>query len=124
LIDVVCAVVMRAGRVLLVRRRAGGTHGGLWELPGGKVEAGESHTAALVRELAEELGIEADVGAPVASACDGRIRLFAYRVDAFRGTIELREHDALRWVTAGDGAALALPDADRAVWERLEWRVS
>ena len=56
------AVVVRAGRVLLSQRK-GGTHlAGAWEFPGGKVEPGEDPRAALVRELREELGVDADVG--------------------------------------------------------------
>lgn len=55
-------IVLEGGRVLLTQRKAGGHLAGLWEFPGGKVEAGEDPRAALVRELREELGIETEVG--------------------------------------------------------------
>jgi len=59
---VVAAVVRRSGRTLVTRRRDGGPRGGQWEFPGGKVEQGEAEPAALVREIAEELGCEIAVG--------------------------------------------------------------
>src|SRR4249919_1966117 len=62
-IHVVAGVIRDAlGRVLLARRTEGRDLAGLWEFPGGKVEPGESPEAALVRELREELGIEAVAG--------------------------------------------------------------
>jgi len=56
---VAAAVVRRAGRLLLTRRPPGGPLGLLWEFPGGKIERGESVEQALVREVREELGVEA-----------------------------------------------------------------
>ena len=62
-IHVVAAVITDArGRVLLNRRTENRDMAGLWEFPGGKRESGETSEQALVRELREELGIEADVG--------------------------------------------------------------
>jgi 8-oxo-dGTP diphosphatase len=56
---VAAAVVMHEGRVLLTQRPADGTHGMMWEFPGGKIERGESPARALAREIAEELGVNA-----------------------------------------------------------------
>ena len=65
-VHVVAGVIRDArGRILLARRTEGRDLSGLWEFPGGKVEAGEAPEAALARELGEELGIEAKVGAPL-----------------------------------------------------------
>lgn len=61
-LDVVAAVVVRDGRLLMTRRPAGGPLGGQWELPGGKLEPGESPEHALVREVREELGVAARAG--------------------------------------------------------------
>jgi len=55
-------LVAADGRVCMQQRPAGKAHGGLWEFPGGKVEAGETHRSALAREIAEELGIAASAG--------------------------------------------------------------
>ena len=61
-VRVVAAVVRRAGRILITRRREGAERGGLWEFPGGKVEPGEAEPAALRREFHEELGCALEVG--------------------------------------------------------------
>lgn len=57
---VAAALIAPDGRVLMQQRRAGAQHGGLWEFPGGKVEAGEGLEQSLCRELEEELGIRVD----------------------------------------------------------------
>ena len=64
--DVVAAVILKRGRVLISRRKPEALLGGLWEFPGGKVQPRETHAAALRRELREELGIEISVGEPLA----------------------------------------------------------
>lgn len=62
---VAAAVLIEAGRVLLTQRKAGTHLAGAWEFPGGKVHPGEDPRDALARELREEVGIDADVGAPL-----------------------------------------------------------
>ncbi|CNI51207.1 pyrimidine (deoxy)nucleoside triphosphate pyrophosphohydrolase [Yersinia bercovieri] len=61
MIDVVAAIIERNGKVLLAQRNSSSDQAGLWEFPGGKVEAGENQPQALIRELAEELNIAATV---------------------------------------------------------------
>jgi 8-oxo-dGTP diphosphatase len=61
-VRVVAAVVRRGGRILISRRRDDAERGGLWEFPGGKVEAGEAEPEALRREVREELGCGVEVG--------------------------------------------------------------
>lgn len=62
MIDVVAAIIERNGKILLAQRDSHRDQAGLWEFPGGKVEAGESQPQALMRELGEELNIDAIIG--------------------------------------------------------------
>jgi len=59
MLTVVAAILERDGRMLIGQRRPGGSHALKWEFPGGKVESGESNEVAIIRELREELAIEA-----------------------------------------------------------------
>lgn len=119
---VVGAAVMRDGRVLAARRSAPPALAGGWELPGGKVEAGETEPAALVRELREELGvlieIEARIGAPV--PVDDRFELRIWRARLAEGEpAPLQDHDELRWVGRDDLDALPWLPADRLILPAL-----
>jgi 8-oxo-dGTP diphosphatase len=106
------------GRVLLAQRPAGKSMAGLWEFPGGKVDPGETPEDALVRELAEELGIDTTASclAPIAFASHGYetfhllMPLFACR--QWRGTPQAREGQVLRWVRIGDLHTFPMPPAD------------
>jgi 8-oxo-dGTP diphosphatase len=117
---VVAGVLTRRGAIFAARRAASRALGGYWELPGGKVEAGEADEEALVRELAEELGIEVSVGPRLAeSVWDGGsrpIHLIAYFVTRESGDVEVRpsgvDHDAFRWLRREElfGVEWAPPD--------------
>jgi 8-oxo-dGTP diphosphatase len=65
MLTVVAALIESEGKILACQRKAGGAFGLMWEFPGGKKEPGESPSKALARELREELGIEARIGAEV-----------------------------------------------------------
>jgi 8-oxo-dGTP diphosphatase len=116
-LHVVAAVIRDdAGRVLLTQRLAHRDHGGLWEFPGGKVEAGESPAAALAREIGEELGIIVEASEPLhvvpwhygarALALDARV------VTRWRGAPHGREGQALAWVEPARLHEWAMPAAD------------
>ena len=113
------ALVDADGRVLVAERPAGKAMAGLWEFPGGKVNPGETPEAALVRELAEELGIDVTESclAPLSFASHAYadfhlvMPLFACRV--WKGAIEPREGQAVRWVRPERLADLPMPPADR-----------
>ncbi|MGJ8644869.1 MAG: (deoxy)nucleoside triphosphate pyrophosphohydrolase [Luteolibacter sp.] len=118
MIEVVCGVIRDGeGRVLACRRSAERHLGGLWEFPGGKVDEGESHEFALVRELKEELSIlvkiEGQVGEPVKWS-DGKvsIRLTAYLCIIAEGEPLANEHSEIRWGVLGDLSALSWAEAD------------
>ena len=127
MIDVVCGVIGDGlGRYLACRRSPGRHLGGLWEFPGGKVEAGEEPPQALARELAEELGVEVAVGAalePVAWT-DGHvsIRLLPYLCRITAGEPQPLEHDGLEWCAPGDFDRLKWAPADVPVLENLRAR--
>lgn len=115
-IEVVAAIIERNGQILLAQRPPHADQPGLWELAGGKVEAGETQPQALARELREELGINARPGSYVASCereVSGRIiRLHAWRVCDFEGTPVNREHSALVWCTPQEALSYPLAPAD------------
>lgn len=109
---VVAALIERDGRILICRRRGDQDHAGKWEFPGGKVEAGEAPRDALVRELREELAIQAAIGGEVARyeySYPGRkpIRLVFYRVEEFDGEPDYGHFAETAWALAA-----ALPEYD------------
>ncbi|MRS13459.1 pyrimidine (deoxy)nucleoside triphosphate diphosphatase [Enterobacteriaceae bacterium RIT691] len=115
-IDVVAAILEKEALILLAQRPQSGDQPGLWEFPGGKVEAGETQPDALVRELREELGIEALPGAYVAShqreVSGRRIHLHAWHVPRFTGELTAHEHSQLVWVTPEEAFGYDLAPAD------------
>lgn len=116
---VAVALIDSAGRVLVAQRPEGKEHAGLWEFPGGKIEPGESPESALVRELAEELGIAVDPASlsPLTFGSESRGRrhllLLLYRCTAWDGEPRAIDAAAIRWVAPAELAALDMPPADR-----------
>lgn len=116
---VAIALLDGQGRVLLEQRRFASEHGGLWEFPGGKVESGETCAAALVREIAEELGISIDPAALRALAfstrqrADGReIVLLLYACREWQGEPRALDAEQVAWLDRQGLAALAMPPLD------------
>ena len=97
---VVGAAIVRDGRVLAARRTSPAEAAGRWELPGGKVEPGETPDEALVREIAEELGCVVEVVAwlPGEVAIGDRHVLTVAVARLVAGEPEPREHDAIQWL--------------------------
>ncbi len=102
LIDVVVGVLRNPqGAYLFAQRPTGKPMAGYWEFPGGKVEAGESHQAALVRELQEELGITITDGTPWRSIehvyAHAHVRLHFILVTQWEGEPRGLEAQAVHW---------------------------
>jgi 8-oxo-dGTP diphosphatase len=112
------ALVDPDGRVLIAQRPAGKSMAGLWEFPGGKVDAGETPEQALVRELHEELGIETATSclAPIAFASHGyetfHLLMPVFACRKWTGTPQPREGQALKWVPPAELAHYPMPPAD------------
>ncbi len=122
LVPVVAAVVRRGDRYLVGRRPAGKRHGGLWEFPGGKVDAGESLLAAATRELAEELSVSTNgIGRTLFSSRDGDAPFEIHFVEIeITGDPIAHEHSEVGWFTRLELKRLELAPADAEFVEELE----
>lgn len=113
---VAAALIAPDGQILMHRRRIGGAHGGLWEFPGGKVEAGESKDLALIREIAEELGVTVCADTPCYLASAGGdtegIVIDLYTVRSWIGEPQCLEGEEIAWFAPDMLAQLAMPPLD------------
>ncbi|MGO4624860.1 8-oxo-dGTP diphosphatase MutT [Ensifer sp. 2YAB10] len=113
-----CALVDSDGRILLAQRPEGKSLAGLWEFPGGKVEAGETPEETLIRELEEELGIRTKVAclAPLTFAShayeDFHLLMPLYVCRRYEGVATGREGQAIKWVRPKALRDYPMPPAD------------
>jgi 8-oxo-dGTP diphosphatase len=120
------ALMNHHGKILVAQRPVGKSLAGLWEFPGGKIEAGESPEYALMRELREELGVEtrpcAMTPAGFASHAydDFHLLMPLFIIRVWRGIPKAKEHQALQWVSALDLYQLDMPPADLPLIHQLE----
>lgn len=128
---VVAAALIRAdGSILVQQRLDRGPHGGLWEFPGGKWEAGESLAGALVRELSEELGIVVahDALHPLTFATEpissGELLLLLYVCSSWQGEARALDAKQLRWCKPADLLELPMPPADIPLARELARRAA
>jgi 8-oxo-dGTP diphosphatase len=120
-----CALIDVDGRVLIAQRPEGKVMAGLWEFPGGKVEAGERPEQSLIRELREELGIvvKEECLAPLTFAShaypDFHLLMPLYVCRRWDGIVEPREKQALKWVRPNDLRNFPMPPADEPLIPHL-----
>ena len=126
-IRVVAAVVEKNGRYLITQRRPNAVLPLLWEFPGGKVEAGETDSEALRRELLERLGVESEVGEWISETVwdyeHYRVELTLYECNVLtgngRGELETKAVHAYRWVTSDEFDQYEFTPADEASMNKL-----
>jgi 8-oxo-dGTP diphosphatase len=115
---VACALLDGEGRVLLAKRPEGRSLAGLWEFPGGKIEAKERPEEALIRELGEELGIAIakDDLTPLTFAShayeDFHLLMLVYLCRSWQGTVTAREGQELVWAKPDTLHLYDMPPAD------------
>lgn len=120
---VVAGLLTRGGQLLIARRPDDDPLGAVWEFPGGKLEPGETPAAALARELAEELGIAAEIGAEVERIdydySHLSLTLIVHRVTRFAGEPRGLAGQAIAWVEPAALADYSFPAADARLLARL-----
>jgi 8-oxo-dGTP diphosphatase len=120
-----CALIDPDGRVLIAERPEGKTMAGLWEFPGGKVEAGERPEQSLIRELREELGItvKPECLAPLTFAShsypDFHLLMPLYVCRRWEGFVQAREKQRLKWVWPNELRDYPMPPADEPLIPHL-----
>ena len=120
-----CALIDADGRVLMAERPQGKTLAGLWDFPGGRVEAGERPEDALIRELAEELGITVREAclAPLTFAShaypDFHLLMPFYVCRRWEGSVRPREGQRLAWVRPNRMRDYPMPPADEPLIAHL-----
>lgn len=123
-IRVVVAVIEdEAGNILISKRQQGQHLAGLWEFPGGKVEAEESLESALARELQEELALRYESSKPLCSIThdylEKSVTLEVFVVSKIKNTAMGMEGQEIRWVTKEALADYEFPEANKAILEKV-----
>jgi len=122
-IAVAIGIVVREQKILIARRPASATLGGLWEFPGGKCKSGEEPSDCLLREIREETGL--DVGITRALPViewrypAGTLRLHPFICHIVRGDAQSLWAEELRWVCPGELQEYEFPEANRGLIEQL-----
>ena len=122
--EVVAALIWDGDRFLACQRPAHKARGLLWEFVGGKVEPGETHAEALIRECREELDITVAPGEVFMEVLheypDLTVRLTLFHAVIGEGSPKALEHNDIRWITVGQIDELPFCPADEEILERLK----
>ncbi len=112
-----------SGQILIAKRKASGTMGGLWEFPGGKIEPGETVADCIIREVREELEIAVDIGAHLISIEHTyptfQLCAIVHHCQHISGIPQPIESDEIRWVNVSDLIQYQFPDANYAIVEAI-----
>jgi len=123
-IAVVCALICKGDKLLIVQYGPGSKHPGKWEFPGGKVHEGETHPEALLREIREELGVEVKIVCQLEavefSYPEKQIRLIPFVCRLVERNLVLSEHSKMEWVKPKELDGYDLLPADRELMGRGE----
>ncbi len=121
--EVVAALIWDNDKFLICQRPAHKARGLLWEFVGGKVEAGESKEAALIRECMEELAVTLSVGSMFMDVVheypDLTVHLTLFNSAIAEGTPQMLEHNDIRWITPGEIPNFDFCPADEEILERI-----
>ena len=121
-IEVVAAIIHQGGRILATQRGYGEWKG-MWEFPGGKMEAGETEEEAIVREIREELNVGIRVERKVCTVEDDypqfHLRMHCFWCSIVEGELELKEHQSARWLAKEEWRCVEWLPADVLVVERI-----
>jgi len=122
-IIVVAGIIQKENQYLIAQRKKNLNGGGFWEFPGGKVEPGENHSQALIRELKEELDINVELGdffgENIVQFGEKKYHLYAYQIKNYVGEPKLIDHDDMRWVTTQEFADYQFIEGDKLFIKRL-----
>lgn len=122
-IPVVTGLIRKGDKILVGQRPVGHTLAGQWEFPGGKIERNETPEEALIRELREELAIEAEIGelklASTHTYGDTGIVILFYEVQFWKGEPKTVHHMELKWVLPDELFSLAIPEANKKILPKI-----
>jgi 8-oxo-dGTP diphosphatase len=120
----VAVICNKSGQILIDRRKLGGAMGGMWEFPGGKIEAAETVADCIVREIREELGIQIAVGEHLISIEHTyptfQITLIVHNCQHISGIPQPIECDEIRWVNVSDLDKYQFPEANSAIIKAIQ----
>ena len=122
-IKVVAAIIVENGKIFATQRGYGDFKGG-WEFPGGKIEAGEKPKQALIREIKEELAVEIEVGELLHTVeydyPTFHLTMHCFVCTLVSGELELKEHQAAKWLTRETLDSVEWLPADVEVAEKVK----